>query len=60
MFLYDTLVYLVHQYYYLQLEFLKKNAKFWATRPLTQNMIDYASNDVSSLLIDVYVHQKRY
>lgn len=44
----------------VQLEFLKKNAKFWATRPLTQNMIDYASNDVSSLLIDVYVHQKRY
>ncbi|XP_045176853.2 uncharacterized protein LOC123537263 [Mercenaria mercenaria] len=44
----------------VQLKYVKNEGNFWAKRPLTQEMIDYASRDVAALLPEVYVGQNRY
>ncbi|XP_076111576.1 uncharacterized protein LOC143079833 [Mytilus galloprovincialis] len=40
--------------------FAKEDGCFWANRPLTQEMIDYASGDVTALIPEVYETQKKY
>ncbi|XP_045175352.1 uncharacterized protein LOC123536318 [Mercenaria mercenaria] len=44
----------------VQLEYVKNDGNFWAKRPLSQEMIDYASGDVAALLPEVYDNQNRY
>ncbi|KAK3609998.1 hypothetical protein CHS0354_032343 [Potamilus streckersoni] len=44
----------------VKLEWCKIENDYWAKRPLTQEMIDYASGDVTALIPDVFEKQKRY
>ncbi|KAK3580324.1 hypothetical protein CHS0354_003558 [Potamilus streckersoni] len=44
----------------VQIEWTKRENDYWAKRPLTQEMIDYASGDVTALIPEVYEKQKRY
>ncbi|CAC5391160.1 EXD1 [Mytilus coruscus] len=37
----------------------KEDGELWARRPLTAEMIEYASNDVTALIPTVYLNQKR-
>lgn len=44
----------------VKLEWSKIAGNYWAKRPMTQTMIDYASGDVTSLIPEVYETQKEY
>ncbi|KAL3859215.1 hypothetical protein ACJMK2_009444 [Sinanodonta woodiana] len=44
----------------VKIELCKNENNYWAKRPLTQEMIDYASGDVTALIPDVFEKQKRY
>ncbi|CAG2215983.1 EGL [Mytilus edulis] len=42
-----------------KVKWTKEDGELWARRPLTAEMIEYASNDVTSLIPTVYQNQKR-
>lgn len=44
----------------VKLEWSKIEGDFWAKRPMTEDMIAYASGDVTALIPEVYETQKRY
>ncbi|KAL3858966.1 hypothetical protein ACJMK2_009211 [Sinanodonta woodiana] len=44
----------------VQIEWTKRENDYWAKRPLTKEMIDYASGDVTALIPEVYEKQKEY
>ncbi|CAC5391159.1 EXD1 [Mytilus coruscus] len=43
----------------LKVKLKKEDGELWARRPLTAEMIEYASNDVTALIPTVYLNQKR-
>ncbi|CAC5391158.1 EXD1 [Mytilus coruscus] len=43
----------------LKMKWTKEDGELWARRPLTTEMIEYASNDVTALILSVYLNQKR-
>ncbi|XP_052081828.1 ribonuclease D-like isoform X1 [Mytilus californianus] len=43
----------------LKVKWTKEDGELWARRPLTAEMIEYASNDVTALIPTVYHNQKR-
>ncbi|KAL3859216.1 hypothetical protein ACJMK2_009445 [Sinanodonta woodiana] len=44
----------------VKIEWCKRENDYWAKRPLTQEMIEYASGDVTALIPDVFEKQKKY
>ncbi|XP_053384106.1 uncharacterized protein LOC123535732 isoform X2 [Mercenaria mercenaria] len=44
----------------VKLEWSKLAGNFWAKRPMTKEMLDYASADVTALIPEVYETQNRY
>ena len=42
-----------------QTKWNKLEAEYWAKRPLTQEMIKYAANDVIAIVPEVYMAQKQ-
>ncbi|XP_045175062.2 uncharacterized protein LOC123536181 [Mercenaria mercenaria] len=44
----------------VKLEWSKIAGNYWAKRPMTKEMIDYASGDVTALIPEVYETQNRY
>lgn len=44
----------------LKSKWSKKVGNFWARRPMTEEMIQYASSDVTALIPEVYENQKKY
>ncbi|CAC5368061.1 EXD1 [Mytilus coruscus] len=47
------------QKYKLKVKWTNEDGELWARRPLTAEMIEYASNDVTALIPTVYHNQKR-
>ncbi|KAK7093949.1 ribonuclease D-like [Littorina saxatilis] len=43
----------------MQTKWNKTEGEYWAKRPLTQEMIEYAANDVIALIPEVYLAQKK-
>ncbi|XP_052081834.1 uncharacterized protein LOC127719646 isoform X4 [Mytilus californianus] len=43
----------------VKVKWTKEDGELWARRPLTADMIEYASNDVTALIPEVYHNQKR-
>ncbi|VDI69770.1 Hypothetical predicted protein [Mytilus galloprovincialis] len=43
----------------VKIKWTKEDGELWARRPLTDEMIEYASNDVTALIPTVYHNQKR-
>jgi ribonuclease D len=47
-----------HHHHLFQTKLRKQDGEYWARRPLTQEMVDYAVHDVIALVPEVYQAQR--